>query len=377
MSSWDFPSASPHGRPRHAAARSPGSLVPRCAAGKGRRDPGTLDPRAPTFLSLHGEAESEATQQQQHQDSGAAGPGSSEGAAAAHAAGPPLPRRGAWGSDGTGARVVPRSRSCSPLLLSRGSDQLLSGALPCAAPSSMLEGGRRGLRAHVRAPLRAGCCLPPPPPPPPPPTSAPPAAGGCGCTRACRAAGAGCGTGCARLRSPLDRGAQGLPLGTPRRRRIGREQGGEGRRNRQRRPRRGGEGAGSPPVPEYRMREGCFSGKWEEALTRHSDGVSCASVSAHCLSSYCWAPLRRAWILPLDTLPSDMHMHSYSLLSWAAWFMGSLLFTRTPRAFSTELLSSRPTPSLCWCMVTLSEHTVELFRMGKSFLQHVGDCQQM
>lgn len=27
MSSWDFPSASPHGRPRQAAARSPGSLV--------------------------------------------------------------------------------------------------------------------------------------------------------------------------------------------------------------------------------------------------------------------------------------------------------------------------------------------------------------
>lgn len=29
----------------------------------------------------------------------------------------------------------------------------------------MLEGARRGLRAHVRAPLRAGCCLPPPPTP--------------------------------------------------------------------------------------------------------------------------------------------------------------------------------------------------------------------
>lgn len=38
ISSWDFPFASPHGRPRHAAARSPGSLVPRDAAGKGWRD---------------------------------------------------------------------------------------------------------------------------------------------------------------------------------------------------------------------------------------------------------------------------------------------------------------------------------------------------
>ncbi|CAN8184496.1 unnamed protein product [Coccothraustes coccothraustes] len=47
--------------------------------------------------------------------------------------------------------MVPRSRSCSPLLFYRVSDQLLSGALPCAAPSSMLEGGRRGLRAHLQA----------------------------------------------------------------------------------------------------------------------------------------------------------------------------------------------------------------------------------
>lgn len=94
----------------------------------------------------------------------------------------------------------------------------------------------------------------PPPLPPPPPTTAPPAAGGGGCAGACGAAGAGCGTGCARLRSPLGRGAQGLPLGTSRRRRMGREQGGEGRRNRQLLPPPGGEGGGPPPVPEYRMR---------------------------------------------------------------------------------------------------------------------------
>ncbi|XP_056338803.1 uncharacterized protein LOC130248810 [Oenanthe melanoleuca] len=262
--------------PRVAAARS--RPQPRIPAPSGRsRQRAAGPPRPPTFLSLHGEAESEAPQQQ-HQDSGAAGPGGSEGAAAAHAAGAPLPRRsagGRTGRDGTG-RAHGRFRGAAPASLSsRGSDQLLSGALPCAAPSSMLEGGRRGLRAHVRAPLRAGCCLPPPPPPPPP-TSAPPAAGG-GCARAGGAAGAGCGTG---------RAGRALHSAAERRGSLWGRQGGGGwggsKEEREEKPaapspprwRRGG----PPPVPEYRMRGG---GTADEAVSLESGRKHCLVTQNH------------------------------------------------------------------------------------------------
>lgn len=162
--SRDFPSDAPRSTKAHTRQR-------RCR------------PAPPvTFLLLHGGTEGDAPQQQQqHQDSGPAGPGGGQGAADAHGV------RGTWREHGAPRRAAPRSAlPCAPLRPA----QLLAAALPLR---NMLEGGRRGLRAHVPAQLQADCCcllLPLSPPPPPLFSSFL-----CSfCRRGCGAAGAGRGT---------------------------------------------------------------------------------------------------------------------------------------------------------------------------------------
>ena len=39
------------------------------------------------------------------------------------------------------------------------------------------------------------------------------------------------------------------------------------------------------------------------------EGTSCVSVCAHCFWSCHWAPLKRAWLCPLCTLPSGIYIH--------------------------------------------------------------------
>ena len=44
-------------------------------------------------------------------------------------------------------------------------------------------------------------------------------------------------------------------------------------------------------------------------VSLYSDGVSCVSVYAYCLWPCHWAPLKRAWLPLLYTLPSDIYLH--------------------------------------------------------------------
>lgn len=72
-----------------------------------------------------------------------------------------------------------------------------------------------------------------------------------------------------------------------------------------------------------------------------SGGTSHSSVSACCLSSYCLASLSRAWLRPLDTLPSDIYRYwwdPFSLVSSHGW--RGLASSAFPRKRDAPVLSS-------------------------------------
>lgn len=155
ISSRDFPYASPQGRPRHSAPapRSPGTQP---AKSGGTPAPW---PPVPPYLSF-------PPRRGRERGAPAAAPGQRRRGARRQRGGcgrpccgtaAPSAKRLGVGRDGTGARRIPRSRSCSALLPRQRSAPLRLSAL---RGSEQHAGGRPSRSARTRACPDAGGLLP-------------------------------------------------------------------------------------------------------------------------------------------------------------------------------------------------------------------------